>query len=151
MDRSSCVPECNAVNQGWISMDARHVLVVDDSTAICRVVESLLRKAGFENIELVQDGYSALRAIQVRGFDIILCDWEMEPMSGLEVLYRLRRLPKGRSVPFILMSAKREPRWVLEATQAGADCLLAKPFDVATLKAKIAQVSVLAELAEVSQ
>jgi two-component system, chemotaxis family, chemotaxis protein CheY len=79
------------------------------------------------------------------GFDIIICDWEMEPMSGPEVLHRVRRHPRTKAIPFILMSAKKEPRWVLEAMQAEANCLLAKPFDSATLKAKIAQVGAVPE------
>jgi two-component system chemotaxis response regulator CheY len=79
------------------------------------------------------------------GFDIIICDWEMEPMSGPEVLHRVRRHPRTKAIPFILMSAKKEPRWVLEAMQAEANCLLAKPFDSAPLKAKIAQVGAVPE------
>jgi two-component system chemotaxis response regulator CheY len=126
-------------------MDSRRILVIDDSAATCRIVESVLRKAGFDNIEVEQDGRAAIRAIQMVGFDIVLCDWEMEPMSGLEVLYHIRRHPDSKATPFILMSAKREPRWVLEAKQAGADCLIAKPFDVATLKEKISQVSIVPE------
>lgn len=122
-------------------MDTRRILVVDDSAAMGRIVESILRKAGFDSIEVTQDGRAAIHAIQTTGFDIVLCDWEMEPMNGLQVLHHIRRHPASKATPFILMSAKREPRWVIEATQAGANCLLSKPFDVATLKAKISQVS----------
>jgi CheY-like chemotaxis protein len=117
--------------------DIRRVLVIDDSTATCRVVEALLRQCGFENVETVQDGKTALDRVRVSAFDIIICDWEMEPMNGLDVLDRLRRHPKTRAIPFILMSAKKEPRWVVEALQAGADCLIAKPFDAVKLRAKI--------------
>lgn len=120
--------------------DIRRVLVVDDSATVCRMVEMLLHKCGFDQIEVVQDGKTALDRLAASPFEIIICDWEMEPMSGLEVLDRVRRCQDTRATPFILMSAKREPRWVLEATQAGADCLIAKPFDAATLRAKIAQI-----------
>jgi two-component system chemotaxis response regulator CheY len=120
--------------------DTRRVMVIDDSTTVCRMVEMLLHKCGFERIEVVQDGKTALNRLGVSPFEIIICDWEMEPMSGLEVLYQVRRRRETRTIPFILMSAKREPRWVLEATQAGADCLIAKPFDAATLRTKIAQI-----------
>jgi two-component system chemotaxis response regulator CheY len=119
--------------------DIRRVLVIDDSAAICRVVEALLRKCGFENVETVQNGDAALDRVRVTAFDFIICDWEMEPMNGLQVLDQLRRHPRTRAIPFILMSAKREPRWVVEAMEAGADCLIAKPFDAAKLKAKIDQ------------
>jgi two-component system, chemotaxis family, chemotaxis protein CheY len=126
--------------------DNRRVLVVDDSTAVCRVVESLLRQCGFDNVETVQDGKTAIERAMASTFDIIICDWEMDPMNGLEVLHRLRRHPKMKDVPFILMSAKKEPRWVLEATLAGANCLIAKPFDADKLKEKISQSCVPAEV-----
>lgn len=119
--------------------DIRRVLVVDDSKAICLVVEALLRKCGFENVETVQNGKAALDRMVVSTFDFIICDWEMEPMNGLQVLDQLRRHSKFRTIPFILMSGKKEPRWVVEALEAGADCLIAKPFDAAKLKAKIDQ------------
>lgn len=121
-------------------VDTRRVLVIDNSVTVCRVVETLLRKCGFEQIEIVDDGMAALDRIRMSAFDIIICDWEMEPMNGLELLQQVRGNPATRAISFILMSAKKEPNWVLEATQAGADCLLAKPFDVDTLRAKIAQI-----------
>lgn len=124
---------------GNVMRDIRSVLVVDDSKAICLIVDALLRKCGFENIESVQSGSAALGRLKESAFDFIICDWEMEPMNGLQVLDQLRRHPKTRQIPFILMSAKKDPRWVVEALQAGADCLIAKPFDVAKLKAKIQQ------------
>jgi two-component system chemotaxis response regulator CheY len=119
--------------------DIRRVLVIDDSTAVCRVVVELLRKCGFENIEAVQDGITALGRVRASTFDFIICDWEMEPVNGLQVLDQLRRNSKTRAIPFILMSAKKEPRWVVEAMEAGASCLIAKPFDAAKLRAKIDQ------------
>jgi len=119
--------------------DIRRVLVVDDSVTVCRMVEMLLRKCGFDQIEVAHDGKTALDLLEASPFEIIICDWEMEPMSGLEVLYQVRRRPETRAISFILMSAKKEPRWVFDATQAGADCLIAKPFDAATLRQKITQ------------
>ena len=120
--------------------DIRRVLVVDDSTTVCRMVEMLLHKCGFEEIEIVQDGKTALDRLGASPFEIIICDWEMEPMNGLEVLNQVRRRQETRAIPFILMSAKRDPQWVLEAINAGANCMITKPFDAATLRAKIAQI-----------
>ena len=121
--------------------DNRRVLVIDDSETVCRMVDMLLRKCGFEHIDVVHDGVAALERMSGTSFDLVLCDWEMEPMTGLDVLHQVRRSPMSRNTPFILMSAKKEPHWVLQATQSGADCLLVKPFDVGTLKAKISQVA----------
>jgi two-component system chemotaxis response regulator CheY len=119
--------------------DIRRVLIVDDSATVCHLVQGLLRNCGFEQIDIVQDGKAALDCMQRSAFDIIICDWEMEPMSGIEVLKEVRRDPCTRATPFILMSAKKELSWVLEAKKAGADCLITKPFDAGILKMKIAQ------------
>lgn len=118
----------------------RRALVVDDSMTICRVVEKLLRNCGFEQIEVAQDGAAALGCMKVSNFDIIICDWEMVPMSGTEILKEIRQNPRTRHTPFILMSAKKEPHWILTAKKAGADCLIAKPFDADLLKMKLAQI-----------
>jgi two-component system, chemotaxis family, chemotaxis protein CheY len=120
--------------------DIRRILLVDDSTTVCRMVEILLRQCGFEQIEVAHDGKTALDRLAASSFEIIICDWEMEPMTGLDVLHQVRRQQRTRDIPFILMSAKKDPQWILEATQAGADCLLAKPFTAAMLRAKIAQI-----------
>jgi two-component system chemotaxis response regulator CheY len=91
-------------------------------------------------IEVVHDGNTALDRLTSSRFDIIVCDWEMEPMTGLEVLHQVRYQKRTQHIPIILMSAKKEPHWIFEATQAGADCLIAKPFNAAMLRAKIAQI-----------
>jgi two-component system chemotaxis response regulator CheY len=121
-------------------MNTRRVLVVDDSNTCCRMVEIVLRKCGFEQIESAQNAHAAFARLREQPFDIVISDWEMEPVSGIELLHQVRRHPDTRGVAFILMSAKKEPHWVLEATRAGVDCLIAKPFDAETLKQKIAQV-----------
>jgi CheY-like chemotaxis protein len=82
-----------------------------------------------------------LAQLRAKPYDIIFCDWEMEPMNGLSVLHHVRRSPETAAIPFILMPAKKEPRWVLQATQAGANCLVSKPFDADTLRAKIGQLA----------
>ena len=127
--------------------DTRRILLVDDSETVCRMVDMLLRKCGFEQIDAVHDGRAAIERLKATPYALILCDWEMEPLSGLEVLSQVRRDSATRNIPFILMSAKKEPHWVLQATQSGADCLLVKPFDAGTLRAKIAQVGAVRERA----
>jgi two-component system chemotaxis response regulator CheY len=120
--------------------DLRCVLVVDDPVAVCRVVEALVRQCGFDQIEAVQDGRAAINRMRASAFEIVICDWEMEPMNGLEVLRYVRGDPATRAIRFILMSAKKEPRWVSEVLNEAADCLLVKPFDAATLRTRLAQI-----------
>jgi two-component system, chemotaxis family, chemotaxis protein CheY len=119
--------------------EKRRVLLVDDSTTVCTVVEKILRECGFEQIEVVQDGNAALACMKNSEFEIILCDWEMTPMSGVDVLKEVRQDPEVKDTPFILMSAKKEPQWIVAAKKAGADCMITKPFSAATLKDKINQ------------
>ncbi len=121
--------------------DTRRVLVIDDSTTVCSVVEKILRSCGFEKIEVMQDGKAALSRMIESPFHIIICDWEMEPMSGVDILKEVRSNPITKSVSFILMSAKKEPHWIMAAKKAGADSMLTKPFDAHTLKSKIAQLT----------
>jgi two-component system chemotaxis response regulator CheY len=121
-------------------MDVRRVLLVDDSAVVCRMVETLLRTIGFEQIEVAHDGSPAPERLQASRFEIISCDWEMEPINGLEVLRQVRGRQETKSVPLVLMSARKDPQWVSAAMEAGADCLIAKPFGAATLKAKIHQI-----------
>lgn len=121
--------------------DTRRVLVVDDSTAVGSVVEKILRSCGFDQIEVLRDGKAALDRVKDSAFEIIICDWEMEPMSGVDVLTEVRRDPKSKNTPFILMSAKKEPRWIVAAKKAGADCMISKPFDAEMLKTKINQLN----------
>jgi two-component system chemotaxis response regulator CheY len=119
--------------------ERRRVLLIDDSTTVCTVVEKLLRECGFEQIEVAHDGPAAIECLEKDAFEIILCDWEMSPMSGVEVLQHLRRDPEARETSFILMSARKEPNWILAAKKAGADCMITKPFTAAMLKQKIGQ------------
>jgi two-component system chemotaxis response regulator CheY len=127
--------------QETVMRDSRRILLVDDSATVCRMVDLLLRKCGFEHIDAVNDGPTALERLRTTPYDIIFCDWEMEPMNGLSVLRHVRNSPAIAAVPFILMSAKKEPHWVLQAAQAGANCLISKPFDADTLRAKIGQLA----------
>jgi two-component system, chemotaxis family, chemotaxis protein CheY len=121
--------------------DIRRVLIVDDSPTVCRMVEKLFRQCGFIEIESVNDGAAALDRLRKSPFEIVICDWHMEPITGLNVLRDIRARQETRAISFILMSAKNDPVWVGDARSAGADCLLAKPFDAAKLRAKIAQLS----------
>jgi two-component system chemotaxis response regulator CheY len=119
--------------------ERRRVLLVDDSITVCTVVEKILRECGFEQIEIAQDGKAALDRLEKDAFEIILCDWEMTPMSGVEVLKEVRRNPEAKDTSFILMSARKEPQWIVAAKKAGADCMITKPFSAALLKTKIGQ------------
>lgn len=122
--------------------DAWRVGVVDDSIVACKLVERILRSCGFEHIKLAQDGKTALEYVGKADFDFIICDWEMQPMSGIDALNEVRRDTQAKKTLFILMSAKKAPHWLQAAKKAGADAVIPKPFDadmLNMLKEKIAQ------------
>ena len=126
------------------------ILVVDDSKAVCTVVDKILRQCGFHEIEHVQSGANALQRLAAAKFDMIICDWEMEGMSGLDVLAHVRFRADTREIPFILMSAKKDPHWISEAKRLGANCMLSKPFNAQSLRDKIVQVGIAANVAFVA-
>jgi two-component system chemotaxis response regulator CheY len=119
--------------------ETRRVLIVDDSMTVCSLIEKILRSCEFAEIEAVQNGQAALDRLQAAHFDIVICDWEMAPMSGIEVLNKVRQRDNIKNTYFILMSAKRDMDWILAAKKAGADGLITKPFTPETLKQKISQ------------
>ena len=119
--------------------DMPAVLVIDDSVVACRIVAKLLRQCGVTNVEQVPTGAEALERLAAAKFDAIICDCEMAPMSGLDLLAQVRGRAELRDTPFIFMSANKEPRWIAQASRLGANCMIAKPFDAATLQEKMRQ------------
>jgi two-component system chemotaxis response regulator CheY len=109
------------------------VLVVDDFTAVCDVITALLEEIGFQNVQEVVDGASALGALQDRHFDLVLSDWKMEPMSGLGLLNRIRQDGRLRHVRFILTSGDCNSRLAETAQALGAHGFLWKPFTAEVL------------------
>jgi len=110
------------------------VLVVDDLKTMTRIVDSMLRKCGFSNIEQVHDGRTALQRLQSQFYLFVVTDGEMPEMTGLELLGKARAQSIFRHVPFIVMSANTDARYAEAAMAAGASAFLTKPFSVTTLQ-----------------
>ena len=113
------------------------VLVVDDQTTMLRIERNLLEQIGFSNIELATDAPSALEMARSRDFGLILSDWNMEPMTGLEFLAEVRADPALQSMPFIMVTAETKSENVIAAKKAGVNNYIVKPFNAATLKTKL--------------
>lgn len=113
------------------------VLVVDDQTTMLRIERNLLEQIGFSNIELATDAPSALEMARSRDFGLILSDWNMEPMTGLEFLAEVRADPTLQSMPFIMVTAETKSENVVAAKKAGVNNYIVKPFNAATLKTKL--------------
>ncbi len=120
-----------------------HILIVDDYKTMLRIIRNLLRQLGFVNIEEATDGSMALQMLRGGNFGLVISDWNMEPMTGLQLLREVRADAKLKSVPFIMVTAESKSENVIAAKEAGVSNYIVKPFNAETLQAKM--VSVLGE------
>lgn len=113
------------------------VLVVDDYQTMVRIIRNLLTQIGFEDVDDASDGTSALERLRRRRYGLIISDWNMQPMSGYELLRRVRAEPDMRALPFIMVTAESKTDNVIAAKRAGVSNYIVKPFNAQTLKSKI--------------
>jgi two-component system chemotaxis response regulator CheY len=113
------------------------VLVVDDYNTMVRIIRNLLRQVGFENVDDACDGTAALKRLREKKYGLVISDWNMEPMTGYELLKEMRADPRLVSVPFIMVTAESKTENVTAAKKAGVNNYIVKPFNAQTLKSKI--------------
>ncbi|MDO9713371.1 response regulator [Paracraurococcus sp. LOR1-02] len=116
------------------------ILVVDDYPTMRRIVRNLLDQIGYKEVEEAGDGVAALERVRATRFDLVISDWNMEPMTGLDLLKQIRADAALSKLPFIMVTAESKTENVVAAKQAGASQYIVKPFTAETLKAKIAAV-----------
>ncbi|HEX6956643.1 MAG TPA: response regulator [Ferrovibrio sp.] len=116
------------------------VLVVDDHRTMRAVIAARLRQIGFQDIDTIDDPVSALTMLGQKRYGVILSDWNMAPMDGLAFLRAVRQAPETRTVPFIMVTAEARPENIMAAKRLGVDGYIAKPFDTALLKSRLAAV-----------
>lgn len=116
------------------------ILVVDDSQAVRLNVRSFLRAMGFADIDLAEDGLTALQKLRSRGYGLVISDWVMDRVNGYELLKTVRDDVKLKHIPFIMITASNEPEKVMLAKQAGVNNYIMKPFTIAVLKQKLESV-----------
>ncbi len=123
-------------------MDTRTpVLVVDDYKTMVRIIRNLLAQIGFEDIDDASDGEEALKRLETKKYGMIISDWNMEPMNGLELLKNIRASRnENAKVPFIMITAESKQSSVQAAKDAGVNNYIVKPFSADTLKTKIGSV-----------
>ncbi|MBY0408193.1 MAG: response regulator [Rickettsiales bacterium] len=117
-----------------------HILVVDDYNTMRRIIRNLLKQLGFEHVDEAAHGGEALVKLKEKAFGLIISDWNMEPMTGLELLKHVRADEKLKSIPFIMVTAESKPENVIAAKQAGVSNYIVKPFNAETLKTKMTSV-----------
>ena len=113
------------------------VLVVDDYETMIRIIRNLLKQLGFENVDDASDGTEALQKMQNQKYGLVISDWNMEPMTGYELLKQVRTSDALAKTPFIMVTAESKTENVIAAKKAGVNNYIVKPFNAQTLKTKI--------------
>ena len=113
------------------------VLVVDDYNTMVRIMRKLLKQIGYDDVDDAASGAEALGKIKAKTYGLIISDWNMEPMTGLDLLKAVRAAPETANTPFLLVTAESKADNVLAARNAGANDYLIKPFSAPALKEKI--------------
>ena len=117
-----------------------NVLVVDDYKTMLRIVRNLLKQLGFNNVDEATDGSVALQKLRDKKYGLVISDWNMEPMSGLQLLKEVRADTRLSDVPFIMVTAESKSENVVAAKEAGVTNYIIKPFNAETLKQKLTAV-----------
>lgn len=116
------------------------ILVVDDYKTMVRIVRNLLEQLGFKNVDEASDGSTAWSMLNNKTYDLVISDWNMQPMTGLDLLKKVRENPRSSNLPFIMVTAEAKAENVAAARAAGVNSYIIKPFTVAVLKQKMQSV-----------
>jgi len=119
------------------------ILIVEDRAVMLKIVGRLLLELGYQKIDEAANGLQAMERIREKRYDLILSDWNMDGMSGFQLLKMVRSVPRTAKVPFVLLTAESKPENIIAAKAAGANGYLLKPFKLdvleRTLEAVLAQ------------
>lgn len=114
-----------------------NVLIVDDYKTMLRIIRNLLKQLNIENVDEATDGGTALMKLRERNYGLVISDWNMEPMTGYDLLREVRADPNLATTPFIMITAESKTENVIAAKKAGVNNYIVKPFNAQTLKNKI--------------
>jgi two-component system chemotaxis response regulator CheY len=116
------------------------VLIVDDYKTMLRIIRNLLKQLNFNNVDEASDGSEALTKIRAKDYGLVISDWNMEPMTGIQLLREVRADEKTQNLPFIMITAESKTENVIAAKEAGVSNYIVKPFNAQTLKQKMSSV-----------
>jgi len=116
------------------------ILIVDDYKTMLRIIRNLLRQLDFNHVEEATDGAEALTKLRGGAFGLVISDWNMQPMTGLQLLLEVRADGRLKHLPFIMVTAESKTENVVAAKQAGVSNYIVKPFNAETLRDKIEKV-----------
>ncbi len=113
------------------------ILIVDDFSTMRRIIKNLLRDLGFTNTFEADDGHTALPLLQNGDFEFVVTDWNMPIMEGIDLLKEIRKDPKLKHLPVLMVTAEAKREQIVEAAQCGVNGYIIKPFTAGTLKEKL--------------
>jgi two-component system, chemotaxis family, chemotaxis protein CheY len=113
------------------------ILIIDDFATMRKILKNILKQIGFKNISEADDGKSALKILKKEHFDLILSDWNMPEISGLELLNGVKSDNELKNIPFVMVTAEAQKDNILEAVKAGVNSYIVKPFTAETVGEKI--------------
>jgi two-component system chemotaxis response regulator CheY len=116
------------------------ILVVDDFKTTIKIVHTLLKQLGFTQMDDAASGAEALQKLRSGTFGLVISDWNMQPMTGIELVRAMRADPALNATPVIMITAEAKPENVSTARSAGADGYIVKPFNAGSLKEKLTSV-----------
>lgn len=117
-----------------------NVLIVDDYTTMLRIIKNLLKQLGFNNVDEATDGSMALEKIKNKTYGLIISDWNMEPMTGLDLLKEVRGSNDNyKNTPFIMVTAESKTENVIAAKQAGVNNYIVKTVQCGNAQGKNCQ------------
>lgn len=116
------------------------VLVVDDMATMRRIIKTLLDQLGFKNIDEAEDGAVALQKLKSGKYDLVITDWNMPNMTGLELVQAIRKDPELKDIPVLMVTAEAKKENVIAAIKAGVNNYIVKPFTAEILKEKLEKI-----------
>jgi two-component system chemotaxis response regulator CheY len=116
------------------------VLIVDDFATMRRILKNIMKQIGFSDITEADNGKNALKALKSDKIDLVLCDWNMPEMAGIDVLNSVRADDDLKDTPFIMVTAEAQKENILEAVKAGVSSYIVKPFTAETVEEKLQKV-----------
>ena len=118
------------------------ILVVDDFSTMRRIIKNLLRDLGFNNTDEADDGLTALPMLKTGKYDLLVTDWNMPGMQGIDLLKAVRADDDDslKSIPVLMVTAEQKKEQIVEAAQAGVNGYIVKPFTALILKEKLEKI-----------
>ena len=116
------------------------ILIVDDFATMRRILKNILKQLDFKNLVEADDGTSAWDVLESQTIDLVISDWNMPKMTGLELLKKVRASAKYKTVPFLMVTAEAQKQNVIEAVQAGVSNYVVKPFTAEAISDKLSKI-----------